>query len=65
MKYIFIAIIVFVLAFLGWGIYSSEIKEEKEKVRDSNFINECRKEGGRVEQIGSWYSNNYLVCNPK
>jgi len=39
------------------------IIDHKQKDKESSFIDNCTKVHGVVGMVGTWYTNNYLVCN--
>jgi len=43
----------------------SAVKRSKVQAEKNNtFIDNCIQSGGKVEEIGSWYTSNHLVCYP-
>lgn len=65
----FIALSLLFIAFLiglTFFIVNMENKKrEREEISVMKYTEECFKNNGKIEQIGKWYTQNYLVCNKK
>jgi len=54
-------IIIVVISFLIDGTRRSNARMEKQQ----QLIDNCVLTGGKVETVGEWYTNSYLICYPK
>lgn len=63
-KLIVIGVMLLVLFMVYW-LYFLEVESRKKEEVAQALIDRCVEKGGKVEQVGSWYTSTYLVCYPK
>ena len=58
--------ILFVMGVVISGQHITHVEDQKKSQQVKDYIDNCLKEGRRVEQIGNGiFTKSYIVCNPK
>lgn len=62
---IFIFLCVAGVALFGLWFYSIDIRMKEESKKLDTFIEECIKNGGSIQEVGSILTSHKLICNTK